>query len=268
MPGPAIADVATWAAITTPPADGDRVAIAAGAGPLRPNALQILADRDRFILTTLNGQLATEPEVYVTTDLANLRVKPFAIVLGERMLTQAAEAVVGCTFPGGSPGWFYLYAYDNAGAMGYEISATAPDAALRFKTGVTTHRYLASVRTEDGAAPTPFHKTGRVTRYPKQFTGGLPILTGGGAPTWLTLQLTSGAVRLLPPHAIMAALEAFMATAGTGELRRVAGDMYSINITTAAQEKHWVQTSAGPTQSIVYGVAAGTMTIRVEGWQE
>ena len=265
MPGPAIADVATWAAITTPPADGDRAAIAAGAGPLRTNVIQLLADRDRFLLNALNGALSHEPEIF-STDGINVRVKPFSVILGEKVLTLAAET--GYAFPGPTIGWWYVYCYDNAGAIGVQLSVTAPEASLTFKTGTTTHRYLGAVRSVDGATITPFRKCGRTTIYLRNWSGTLPVLTAGVAAGYVTIPLLHTAVDLLPPHAQLVELEVFMAAAGTGDLKQAAANPQSFAITSTSVERHTLHVAAGGGKSVDYQVAAGSMTIRVYGWHE
>lgn len=41
-----------------------------------------------------------------------------------------------------NPAWYYVYAYNNAGAIAYEASTTAPDSSFLYKSGDSTRRYV------------------------------------------------------------------------------------------------------------------------------
>lgn len=63
------------------------------------------------------------------------------LVMGsEVVLPSAAGANLDTT--GLVPGWHYIYAFNNSGVIGYEVSATVPDATRTYKSTDTSRRYV------------------------------------------------------------------------------------------------------------------------------
>jgi hypothetical protein len=112
--------------------------------------------------------------------------------------------------------WYYVYAYNNSGAVGYEVSTGVPDSSLTLKSGDPTRRYVGCFRSDGSAHVVPFAmSSGRyVYRY-----GTLP--GGAGTDFLLSLPATHSAIvasavlndsgaaqTLLPPHATRAIIRA------------------------------------------------------------
>ena len=110
--------------------------------------------------------------------------------------------------------WYYAYASnDGSGAFVWELSTTAPDASLLFKTGTTSQRYVGCFTTVTGGVPIPFvaKKSGGRGLYRYNLSGidvlsgaadRCEVLTAGNATAWTSVNLT----RYVPPHARIAHL--------------------------------------------------------------
>ena len=269
MPGPPIAGVPTWAEITAPPADGDDASISAGAAPLRPTVLQILADRDAFAVSALHGALSEWPEIWSEEGDTDVWVRGFRLVLGSRLLVQSAPQVA-VPLSGLALGtWAYLYAYDSAGTLAFEVSATAPDATLLWKSGGTSHRYLCSLRVLTATSVVPFRRTGRLTRYMRDQVGAYTrVLTSGGSGAFAAVPLQYLGVDVLPPHARMVEL-ALQVSAGSGALLREKALRSGTIFFGAGQHRETLQCTVGAGQTIEYSVSGGAaLTLDVTGWEE
>jgi hypothetical protein len=104
--------------------------------------------------------------------------------------------------------WYYVYAHrTGAGSpnIGLEVSTTAPDLALVFKTGDVTRRYLGCFPTTSGGG-TPY--TLRACRgrylYADMTEASLAALSSGAATTYASVDLSAW----VPPHAVATILHA------------------------------------------------------------
>ncbi len=130
----------------------------------------------------------------------NLVIAPNRMLMG----TTGVDATVTLTDTGeptlNTPNvWYYVYESAVGTVQSFEISTTAPDAALCFKFGDTSRRYVGCYRL-DATGFLPYIKTGGEYRNRRsalalsRFTAATSVDTAG---LWTTVSL----VGFVPPHA-------------------------------------------------------------------
>lgn len=252
------------------PDDGEAaVATAPGVPASRvtlEEVVQALANRDEWIRRSLQGTLKSPPWLRIREGATDLEIGACTeLVLGENRLSGAATTLALGTLPANV--WRYVYAWNDGGALEYEISATVPEAGLVFKTGDTTRRYIGAFRTTLLGLVVPFQLVrGRARQIHR-------VLSAGTSATWATLALRdiASTVDAIPPHAQRAELRLSI----TGQARiRALGDAANEVVFDAADGngRLWtidVRRSAGA-PVIEYQVVGGgsTVTIDVLGWEE
>lgn len=192
MAGPSLVESRLWESVTAPPADGDDVAITAGAAPLRPNVLQKLYARDSFLFNgPFHGFVDLAYQADITASGTNrtwtLRsVKRIAItrddgsgVIDAFSVSSGAPKSVSISALGANDEYF-VYAHNAAGVLTLEVSGTLPDGALAFKSGDATRVYLGSFRTDAAGRAVPQVQCGRRYRVLAGHPGitGTPLLCG------------------------------------------------------------------------------------------
>lgn len=102
---------------------------------------------------------------------------------------------------------YYVYAYNNAGSLDFQITTDVPNANLRFKNASSQYVYLGWFVTDTAGAPLPFLM--RDGRYRFLF-GGLAstsvhrVLSGGNATSFTAVSLAT----LVPSHIRLVRLHA------------------------------------------------------------
>lgn len=157
--------------------------------------------------------------------------------------TQAAAVLVAAcaettlNLSGLSAGWYYLYAYDDAGACGYEWatgSGNVPDGGLAYRTGDQTRAYVGCFYALTATTALPFRMVGG--RYTYRISAvALASLTAyydaTASATYIDLSLAT----FMPPHSRTARLRVNVAVITTATWAgRTNGD------TTAAWESPFV----------------------------
>ncbi|MDB4929449.1 MAG: hypothetical protein JWM10_1933 [Myxococcaceae bacterium] len=144
----------TFSATVTGPDDGD----ARNAASVN-SAFQSLANRTRRLLNAATGELRWNGRLRVGAAVAGLGVfvgPVQSLAIGTALLSQAgAETEVAGSLPlAGLSSWYGVYAYDNAGVLALQVSLDPRDETGVWKsTGLGTHRYLGSFRTDGAGAP-------------------------------------------------------------------------------------------------------------------
>ncbi len=102
--------------------------------------------------------------------------------------------------------WYYVYAYDNAGALDFEISQTEPNANLCIKSGDSTRVYIGCFPTTSAGAPVPLRASrGRyVYRHSGSAVADTRVLASGTA----TSNTAVDCAALVPPHSRLATIRA------------------------------------------------------------
>jgi hypothetical protein len=156
---------------------GERVMMDGGAAPIA-TLLQAFADRCEFAKDAVAFTRPSWAEsLYVSSGGTNAS---FTVGIGaiSGVVTYRSGTTTYTTYSyaGGTIGaskiqgggnlanstWYYVYAYDNAGSLDFEISTTAPNANLCTKNGDSTRTYLGCFRTLSTGAPIPMRmKRGR-----------------------------------------------------------------------------------------------------------
>jgi hypothetical protein len=259
------------------PADGDdAIADSVNVG------FQGVVNRTRYLythLTALNGLMRGGDAARCAPGSTDVIVSPLALWLGGVTLSAAGESTVSAA--GLTPSlWYYLYAYNNAGALAFEISTTAPDAARVFMTGNATRRYLCTLRTHNFSGttrPIPFQmREGRyVYRASAVPTGLLEVLAEGSSTVMTTVDL-GGRV---PPHARLAELRVIVDLVGSSSSAQIRtnGDTtdvsWQIEGETRFEDTTTVETNAVPEIQYAVGHNANPsdrdkLTLIVHGYTE
>ncbi len=207
------------AATLTRAADGEDAYMDGGSAPLG-TVLQKLADRAIFardaVIATLgwNGDFSVDAGGTNSTFAVNIGTIG-AVVTGTsasvyKVLSGGGSAIGASKILGGgnlaNSTWYYVYAWDNAGTLDFEISTTAPSGSRRTKSGDATRRYLGCFPTTSAGAPIPLRASRNryVYRMSALAVADTRVLNAGTSATYAAVACST----LVPPHARLASLRA------------------------------------------------------------
>lgn len=229
---------------------GERMRMDTGAAPLK-DLLQAFADRDKFALDALiatigwGGDFSVDPGGSNSSFSVNIGAIGAVVLAGAssgyKVFSAAATTIGASKISGGSPlandVWYYVYAYDNAGTLDYEISTTALNSSRRTKSGDPTRRYLGCFRTTSAGAPIPVRASrGKYVYRRSGLASGDFVAKSGTDTSWTPVDLSG----FIPPHARLASVELVAASGGTlgsAKLRTAgdtAGGVYAVNVNATA----------------------------------
>ena len=253
------------------PDDGEAAVATAPGSPLSrvtlEEVVQALANRDEWIRRSLQGTLKSPPWLRIREGATDLEFGACTeLVLGEDRLSGAAGTLALGTLP--ADVWRYVYAWNDGGALEYEISATAPEAGLVFKTGDASRRYIGSFRTTLLGLIVPFHLVRGRARQTHR------VLNAGASAAWATLILQDiiSSVDAIPLHATRAELR--ITVTGQARIRALGDSANEIVFDTAdGNGRTWVidvRRDGSNRPVIEYQVVGGgsTLTVDVLGWEE
>jgi hypothetical protein len=262
-----VTDVSAFTSPVVIPADGDsRNAASVNA------AFQALADRGRFLLNSLVGNMQWSGGAYSASGsgLGVFVTPPKNLVIGTSLLSLSADAEVpAATLTAGA--FAYLYAFDTAGVLTLQASLDAPDAARAWKsTGDLTHRYLATIKMNATTTVHPFERRGGITLWRNALATRTVLsaqsdlsATGIDCSTWA------------PPHARMLKLLVKLTNTtggGTMSLYRTGDAAVPVVLTVedAGSVTVEVTVPCNSAQSVTYLVsnADTAATVSVLGWVE
>lgn len=138
---------------------------------------------------------------------------------------------------------YYVYAFNDAGTLAFEIVTTAPRASRIHQSGSgagpQARRYLGTFVTNASGAPIPCRAIrGRYT-FRRSALGATALrVIAGSATSWTSVDLSA----LIPPHARVASVELVAGssgTAGSAQLRTAgdtAGGVYAVNVTSTSTD--------------------------------
>lgn len=114
--------------------------------------------------------------------------------------------------------WYSCFATTSGGNLNYEITTTAPDAALLWKSGTTgTHRYLFSFRTNGSGVAIPMTmRKGRVVYRRSAIASSLLAVLAGAARTTPVGYTDLSLAAFVPPHARLVTLNVNLTSGGGG----------------------------------------------------
>ena len=176
--------------------------------------------------------------------------------------------------------WYYVYCYDNAGSLDFEISTTAPNNSLCTKGADSTRIYLGCFRTLSTGAPIPVRmKRGRyLYNYSGSAVADTRALNAGSATSNTAIDLAA----LVPPHTQVATIRAEVVSTSGASINyayiRTEGesgaDEVSIPVpgTSAMSASLVLDVVTDADQDIAYRVSntgsAPTLTVFVHGFYE
>lgn len=265
-----LTETATFDTTVAVPASGeDRTAASVGA------SFQSLTNRTRALLSALSGHLVWSGHLY--TAMPSVGIGVFLggiqrVVIGASVFSLAAGTEVPGTLPlPATDTFFYLYAYDNAGTLGLNVSTDGPEATQTWKTGAEgTHRYLGCFRTDSSGDPLPFEAVGGHYRYRNAPASRRPLNAGTS---------TSGTAidcsPYTPAHARMLHLGlTFVASGANGSAAVIrtsgegGGDFLEIRDGQAYSKDSFI--TCDSSRSVQYSVSSASvnLTAYVHGWRE
>lgn len=267
-----ITDVDAFTTTVVAPVDGDARNAASVTQGLQP-----LANRTRLLLNASAGELRWSGRLRVGAVGTGLGVyvgPVQSLVIGTSRLSQSgAETEVAGSLPlAGVSSWYGVYAYDNAGTLALQVSLDARDETGVWKsTGVGTHRYLGSFRTDGSGNPIAMEAV----------CGSYRWLTAPAARTALSTGTSTSAASVAcaayaPPHARLLCVSTLLhetggAGNGVGSLGQttsgaVLAQLRSPTSGNATQSLDLPCTSA---QAISYSVNSySELSLYVDGWRE
>lgn len=226
---------------------GERMMMDGGTEPLG-TVLQKLADRAAFARDVGSQKIDWNQELSVDPGGSNSSFAVNVGAVGSVVLVDgsgvyaaffAVATTIGASkIEGGgnlaNSQFYYLYAWNNAGALDYELSLTAPGASRRTKSGDTTRRFLGTAfRTTSAGAPFP----GRMTRgrylYRRSGIASVTGALGSNGMRAVSNSTTVGVTSLdlssrIPPHARVAVVRGEQTGTSTGT-----GGTATLNLYTA-----------------------------------
>lgn len=161
------------------------------------------------------------------------RYEGFFYVSGSPSITQAN--VAGGTLANSTR--YYVYAFNNAGTLAFEIVTTAPRASRVHQSGSgagpVARRYLGTFVTDSSGAPIPCRAVRGVYTFRRSALAANALrVVNGSSTSWATADLSS----LVPPHARLVRVELVAGSTGTlgsASLRTkgdTAGGIYVVNV--------------------------------------
>lgn len=252
------------------PDDGEAAVASAPGSPSSrvtlEEVVQALANRDEWIRRSLQGTLKSPPTLRINEGATVLSFGACTeLVLGEDRLSGAAGTLALGTLP--ADVWRYVYAWNDGGALEYEISATAPEAGLVWKTGDTSKRYIGSFRTTLLGLIVPFTNIRGSARQQHR------VLVGGTSTSYVEMILRDylGLADAVPPHATRVHLR--VQVSGSARIRRV-GYAAEVQFDAADSSVQFatfdIDRNGGGRPVLEYQVIGGgdTLTVDVLGWEE
>ncbi len=221
MPTPVVPVSQAVTTLADRPQDGDDAYMDGGAAPLMP-VLQNLFDRTEFAKDVLFGHLSWSGDFSVDAGGTNTvfvvrigAINEIVLYNGTSYVARAyGGGTIGLSKVEGAPAnlanstWYYVYAYNNAGALDFEISTSVPNASRTTKGSSNQRRYIGCFRTDGAGAPLPFRASrGQYVYRRSSFAppGPLKVLDASVVPVGFTnLSLAA----LVPPHSRLVTLDA------------------------------------------------------------
>ena len=219
-----LTDTPGWESLNVPtPGDPIRAAVASGA--VRPG-YQKLANRTAAFAYGYHSKpirhrtADTGPATTITVDSMGWIGLTKGGGATWELLNHSAPSNLNIVALAGALGLatrYYIYAYDNAGAVAFAINTTAPTSEGLYKTGSTDYFYVGTFSTDHilGSPNEYFADNGEYiyTRSPDQ-----TVLTGGVALVQTAVDMESATARLVPSYATRVLLQArTIATVSPGQ---------------------------------------------------
>lgn len=225
---------------------GDAVSLNAAPKSALNQAAHLLAAVDGLLVWARKARVATGGASSGNTGIYVPPIEAVSLLNGSTWVAKALATETQLTtadhFGGGTLAAdtnYYVYAVLSGGALSFEISTTAPDAALTWKTGATgTARYLFAVHTNSSGVPLPMQMSGgryryRVSAITSTELRALNASAVAGVATDVILARAGVAGReLLPAHARIACLRAVCISTGNSASDQVTGLVYTNGDTT------------------------------------
>lgn len=194
-----LTETSSYDATITVPASGDaRTASSVN------TAFQSLTNRSKYLYDHMPNGLLVGGDRADCSDGATVNISAIkSVIIGNKSYSASAQALTNSSLEGGgsfaNSTWYYVYCYVSAGSLAFQISTTAPEASLTWKTGVTTHRYLRSFRTNSSGTVYRFRACGGrvIYRRSAHSPGTFSVLAASADGSFTDVNCAG----FVPPHA-------------------------------------------------------------------
>lgn len=243
------------------------------------DAFQALTDRTRFLLSGSSGRILWNERIRVGAATTGLGVYVGAIkslVIGEALLSLApvgGESELAGSLPLANSSWYGIYASDDgSGGLLLGASLDGRDVTGVWKsTGIGTHRYLGSFRTDGSGNPIALEGVAGHYRWMTAPAARTALATGSS-----TSAASVACAAYAPPHARLLCLSTLLhETGGAGNGQGSLGQTTSgavlaqLRSPTSGNATQSLDLPCTSAQAISYSVVSATeLTIYVDGWRE
>lgn len=272
-----LTDTPGWAELNVP-TPGDPIKAALPDGAVRPGyqklanrtAAMIRGHKNIVNLYSDDGQNASiAPLGWVgLTDSTGKWVLIYQGLAGVN-LTTVSGALAGLTR-------YYLYAYESAGVLAWQVSTTAPDAERLYKTGTTTHVFVSTFATNTLASVHFYSQIGNVYTLTDDYTApqdGNAVLVAGASAVQVNVPFNHA----VPDGFTVVTLGVRQITAATpGNVLHIGNNSFVAGAETLIQQpwgpgtyvNHAIltRTPAIPIGSFDYKITGGTVDVWIKGF--
>lgn len=200
------------------PQDGEVIYMDAGGAPQWPLWARLYdrtAHHEAALASHLawNGDFAVDPggsSSSFTVRIGGMTGVNLYGASASKVLAYAGNTIGASKILGGgnltNSTWYYVYAWNNAGTIDFEISITPPDGPRAIKSGDPTRRYLGCFPTTSAGAPIPLRASrGRyVYRHSGSAAADTRVLNAQSATTNTAVECAL----FVPPHSRLAKIRA------------------------------------------------------------
>lgn len=273
-----LTDTPDWQELNVP-TPGDPVKAALPNGAVRP-AYQKLANRTAAMIRGHKNIV----NLY-SDDGQNVIIAPLGWVgltnsTGKWVLIYQGIAGVNLTTVSGALAGltrYYLYAYESAGVLAWQVSTTAPDAERLYKTGTTTHVFVSTFATNTLASVHHYSQIGNAYTLSDDYTApedGNAVLVAGAS----AVQVNAPFNHTVPDGFTSVTLGVRQVTAATpGDLLYIGNAGFVAGANEALVQQAWgpgtyvshlvlTRCPIIPIGSFDYKIAGGTVDVWVKGF--
>lgn len=272
-----LTDTPGWAELNVP-TPGDPIKAALPDGAVRPG-YQKLANRTAAMIRGHKNIVNLYSDDGQNAIIAPLGWVGLTDSTGKWVLIYQGLASVNLTTVSGALAGltrYYLYAYESAGVLAWQVSMTAPDAERLYKTGTTTHVFVSTFATNTLASVHHYSQIGNVYTLSDDYTApqdGNAVLVAGASAVQVNVPFNHA----VPDGFTVVTLGVRQITAATpGNVLHIGNNSFVAGAETLIQQpwgpgtyvNHAIltRTPAIPIGSFDYKITGGTVDVWIKGF--